>query len=249
MKTVLDLTDRLPFRIDVDRMRAELADVESKPWLDHYDKGVSDGWTALPLVSRDGTMDRADSQRHGKWGEYKRTPLVDDLPYFREILDAFRCPQGRIRLSRMAPGSTIRPHRDVFEEVSNLAFGQVRLHVPILTSDQVEFIVGGERIQMLPGRLYYVNFSKKHEVHNRGRDPRVHLMLDLKVNDWLRDIFPPLSLTDRISNAIVRCALPIAWRTRAATIRLKNKVWKQYDGSRLQAWRRRLRASKPAKSP
>src|SRR5258708_6309227 len=123
MKTLIDLTDRLPFKLDLEKMREEVAYLEQKQnWVGHYDKYLADGWTAVPLVSHDGSMDRVDSQRLGKWGEYKRTPIVDSLPYLRSILDSFQCPHGRIRIMRMNPGTVIKPHRDVFQEVACYAF-------------------------------------------------------------------------------------------------------------------------------
>jgi len=63
-----DLTDRFHMNFDVERMRKELHDLENENWLSHYDEGLADGWTTIPLVSHDGSADNAESQRIGKWG-------------------------------------------------------------------------------------------------------------------------------------------------------------------------------------
>jgi len=241
MKTMTDLTDRFPLQFNVERMREEVRWLEnSHNWVSHYDASLADGWTAVPLVSHDGTMDQANSQRLGRWGDYRRTAIVDSLPYFREILDAFQCPHGRIRIMRMNPGTIIRPHRDVFKEVANLAFGQVRLHVPIFTNDKVVFVVGDEPLKLAAGRLYYVNFSKVHYVRNDGSEPRTHLVLDLRVNDWLRNIFPPLTLAERIENRVVRHTLPLCWYGQAASHLPKHWAWKIYNESGLRGLRHKM---------
>jgi hypothetical protein len=211
VKTVLDLTDRFPMRFDVERLRDELRALETVTWLDHYDKKISDGWTAIPLVSRDGSMNAADAQRVGRLGRYQRTPITERLPYYRTVLDAFQCPQGRVRISRLLPRAVIRPHRDICREAANIAFGQVRLHLPIVTNDRVVFRVGGEELRLLPGRLYYIDFTKLHSVRNDGTEPRIHLILDLQVNDFLRRVFPQPSRGERVERLILRHTLPLVW--------------------------------------
>ncbi len=211
METMLDLTDRFPMRFDVERMRDELRVLDATTWVGHYDPKISDGWTSIPLVSRDGSMDGPDSQRVGRPGQYQRTPVVDRLPYFRSILDAFQCPQGRVRISRLLPGSVIRPHRDICREAASIAFGQVRLHIPIVTNDRVMFLVGRETLRLQPGRLYYIDFTRLHSVRNDGTEPRIHLILDLRVNNFLERMFPQPTPWERAERLLVRSMLPPIW--------------------------------------
>jgi hypothetical protein len=238
---MIDLTDRFPMRFDVERMRAELKKLENLRWLDHYDKALAAGWKAIPLVSRHGRMDGPESQRWGDLRDFARTPVVEQLPYFREILGAFACPHGRIRVLKLMPGTGIGLHRDIANEVACFAFNQVRLHIPIVTNDKVTFFVGNEQIRMQPGRLYYVNFIKKHWVRNDGSEPRVHLVLDLRVNDFLRKVFPPVSLTERAENFLVRNTLPALWKLGSVKHGLMTYFWKKYEGSVLQRVSHRLR--------
>src|SRR5437868_1947630 len=136
-----DLTDRFPMKLDLEKMRSELASLEGGNWLSHYDKALADGWTTIALSTHDGTADNEESQRVGQWGKYKTTVYADKLPYMKSVLDAFQCPFGRVRIMKLMPGSIIRTHRDTYEEVSDYAFGQVRLHIPIVTNDKVVFTV------------------------------------------------------------------------------------------------------------
>ena len=38
---------------------------------------------------------------------------------------------------------------------------------------------------MLPGETWYVDFNLRHRVANNGATPRIHLVLDCVVNDWV----------------------------------------------------------------
>lgn len=247
MRTWIDLTERCPIKFDVERMKADLNKLNDGGWLSHYDKGLSDGWRAILLVSKHGQMSGPESQRPSwDFSDFRRTPIVEELPYFREILDGMQCPQGRMRILKLAPGGGIGLHRDVGAEVGCLAFNQVRLHVPIITNPKVTFFVGGERIQMQPGRLYYVNFSKRHYVKNEGDTARYHLVMDVKVNDWLRKVFPETTAWEELEFAFARATWPTFWRLRQRYVRAETAFWKHYNGSTVQRTVHRLRGQTPA---
>lgn len=245
MITSLDLTDRFPFKFDVERMKADLAKLSTSGWLDHYDPGLSSGWRAILLVSKHGQMSGPESQRPA-WdsSEFRRTPIVDELPYFREILDFFQCPQGRMRILKLAPGAYIGKHTDRDSECGCLAFNRVRLHVPIQTNDKVTFFVGGQKLKLLPGRFYYVNFSQAHHVKNEGTEDRLHLVMDLEVNDWLRQFFPKFSTVERLEYALVRATYPIFWKIYWPKQLLKTWFWRQYNGSLAQRTVHRMRSAR-----
>jgi hypothetical protein len=61
--------------------------------------------------------------------------------------------------------------------------------VPILTNELVAFYIDGERAVMEPGSCWYMNFNLPHRISNAGTTDRVHLVMDLKVNDNLRKMF------------------------------------------------------------
>jgi aspartyl/asparaginyl beta-hydroxylase (cupin superfamily) len=88
-----------------------------------------------------------------------------------------------VRLLKLAPGAEIREHRDVG---ISMADEEARLHIPIITNDETDFLVGGQRLSMRPGECWYVNVDLPHSVMNRGRTDRVHLIVDVVVDAWLR---------------------------------------------------------------
>jgi quercetin dioxygenase-like cupin family protein len=67
--------------------------------------------------------------------------------------------------------------------------GKVRVHVPIVTSPRVTFVVEGHEVEMAPGEVWYCDFARPHYVRNTGPEARVHLVLDFVVNDWLKEQF------------------------------------------------------------
>jgi hypothetical protein len=238
--SVIDIADKFPVRFDTKRMLAELKVLEGGDWLDHYDKGLSNGWVAIPLVSLDGRTSNSEAQRAGTLDQFKRTPFLDRLPYFKEVVDGFKCPQGRVRVLKLLPGAKIGEHRDVGLEVANLAFKRVRLHIPIQTNPDAVFYVGGERFHMREGGLYYANFSKVHSVRNDGTTDRVHLVLDVEVNDWLAQFFPRPTIADRLSSISQRMSLPVFWKLRWWRTKASLMWWKAYEGSPVQRLRHRL---------
>ena len=73
------------------------------------------------------------------------------------------------------------------------------------------FLVGRETLRLLPARLYYVDFARLHSVHNGGTEPRIHMILDLLVNDFLERVFPEPTPTERAERFLIRNTLPLAW--------------------------------------
>ena len=42
---------------------------------------------------------------------------------------------------------------------------------------ELEFILGGTRVVMNPGQVWYHNFNLPHSVANKGRIDRIHLVI------------------------------------------------------------------------
>jgi hypothetical protein len=178
---------RLPFAFDVSRLVADLDRVMRGDWIDHFVRQNYDGvWDVLPLRGKAGAthpvmMIYSDPGAT----EFEDGPLLDKTPYIRELLAAFRCPLRSVRLMRLTPGSVIKEHDDL-----DLAaeFGMARIHVPITTNPQVEFMVNRVPVAMAPGEAWYLRLSDTHSVANRGATDRVHLVIDAVVDDWLMDL-------------------------------------------------------------
>jgi quercetin dioxygenase-like cupin family protein len=176
---------RLPFTFDVPRLEADLARAGADGWEKHFNPAYYDGdWSGVPLRSNSSHVLRLyidPARPHA----FANTPELDRCPYFLEVIEQFRCPVQAARLLRLAAGSKIVEHRD--HQVS-LAHGEARIHIPIVTNPDVEFILGGEPLRLAPGECWYLNVDLPHSLANRGTTDRVHLVIDAIVDDWLRGV-------------------------------------------------------------
>jgi quercetin dioxygenase-like cupin family protein len=80
----------------------------------------------------------------------------------------------RVSLVRLKSGCSIAEHQD-----NNFSLTHShRVHLPIVTNNEVWFTVGGETINMREGELYEINNRRMHSVRNEGSADRIHLILD-----------------------------------------------------------------------
>ena len=179
---------RLPLAFDPDRLAADLAQLSSREWVQHYVRQNYDGdWSVVPLRSPAGEthpirMINADPTARA----FVDTPLLRGCDYFRQVLAAFECPLRVVRLMRLTPGSRIKEHTDL-----DLSFedGMVRVHIPVTTNPQVEFHLNGSRVVLAAGSAWYLRLSDPHRVFNGGSADRVHLVIDADVNGWVEALF------------------------------------------------------------
>ncbi|MBV8253695.1 MAG: aspartyl/asparaginyl beta-hydroxylase domain-containing protein [Chitinophaga sp.] len=175
---------QLPFHFDVSKLQADLINCEQATWQLHFNTRDYDGeWTAVAL--RSGTGHDADIYAHPS-AEYQDTDLLDACPYFREVINTFKCPLDGVRLLKLESGSVIKPHCDLDGAYED---GFVRIHIPVITHPDVVFMVDGERVNMQPGQCWYANFSKRHSVENLSPIDRVHLVIDARRNEWTDELF------------------------------------------------------------
>ena len=184
------MIDRLKLRLSFDppRMVHDLSRLGQTDWIEHFVKQNYDGdWSVIPLRGPAGAqhpvmMIYSDPSCR----EFADTPFVKQCPYFHELLSSFACPLQAVRLMKLASGSIIKTHTD-----HDLSFedGSVRLHIPVITNPDVEFLLNGTSVVMNEGECWYLRLSDPHSVANRGQTARVHLVIDATVNPWLKDIF------------------------------------------------------------
>jgi aspartyl/asparaginyl beta-hydroxylase (cupin superfamily) len=74
----------------------------------------------------------------------------------------------------------------------------VRLHLPIVTHPDVEFFVNGTRMHLGPGEVWSLDTSYPHRVANNSTIWRVHLIVDLELNDQIRRLLPKADVWDKL---------------------------------------------------
>lgn len=127
-----------------------------------------------------------------EWPQQDRLPddllrpsMVTDLRWYgfgratdevvAEVLRVFPGTDYQRMLSVVMPGHDIPTHVD---QQNPDWVG--RIHVPLLSNPESEFVVGGGRYVMTPGRAYAVDTRVPHSVTNWGKSPRVHFMFDVR---------------------------------------------------------------------
>lgn len=179
---------RLPFTFDAVLLAGDLARLSSSAWVRHYVRANFEGdWSILPLRAPAGeTHPLRMIFPNPTCKTFVDTALLDECPYFRAVTGTFRCPLRTVRLMRLGAGSIIKEH---FDHELSFEDGMVRIHIPVVTNDEVDFRLNGTRIVMEAGSSWYLRLSDPHTVANRGDADRVHLVVDGFVNDWVTELF------------------------------------------------------------
>lgn len=172
---------KLPISFDGTRLREDLRRISEGDWQRHYKKVHYEGdWSSVGLVAAEGNA----SDIRSISGNFVPTAILNHCPYFQEVIASFKCPLQRVRLLRLDAGAVIKPHVDR----EGVDFGVARFHVPIVTNDGVEFTNAGKKLRMALGECWLLDTSYSHSVRNGGTEPRIHLVLDCVVNDFITDL-------------------------------------------------------------
>lgn len=178
---------KLPLQFDPSALQKDLMKLDESTWIEHFVRENYQGqWTVLPLRGPTGAVHpvRMIYSDPG-CSDFSDTCYLDRCDNFKQVLHSFYCELHAVRLMKLTPGSVIRKHRD--HDLS-LEDGVVRLHILVVTSPEVEFMLNDKRVDMHEGECWYLRLSDPHSVYNGGTIDRVHLVIDAPVNDWLRNI-------------------------------------------------------------
>ena len=177
---------RLDFSIPADELQREIRLLLQSQWVDHVNqRDYQGGWDVLPLRCQRQHLEAhpvlqgfaiADGE------EWENLPILQDCPLIISVITWLQCPVKAVRLMRLKAGAIIHPHRDVG---LGMEYGEARLHMPIQTSHAVEFCVNNNKVPMQAGELWYMNADQIHQVHNRGNEDRINLVIDCVANEWL----------------------------------------------------------------
>jgi len=120
-----------------------------------------EGWPAVRIL------------KYAGWEHLGReaTPVMDEVigkhyPTGGVIL--------RAMVARLPAGCRIHRHRDAHPSFSVAH----RIHVPLVTNPEVEFLVDKERIAVQEGVAFEINNLLAHQVTNNGTTARIHFIFD-----------------------------------------------------------------------
>ncbi len=170
---------QLPFTFNAALIQEEINQFKKEDYYDIYNPSVMlETLWSKHLIKPVGGPDEIP--------EFLPNEALQKCPYLLSVLETFQCRKETFRIHTLEPKASIRPHKDLgysFEQ------GLVRIHIPVRTNDNVYLLVNGERIKMNAGECWYCNFNEIHEVKNNSDEPRIHLIMDCVVNDWLKEVF------------------------------------------------------------
>jgi hypothetical protein len=173
---------RLPLELDAAGLKADLAAFGEDDWVPHFNTRYYEGdWSGIAFRSVGGVAKQLYPDPAAS-DPFADTENLDRAPHVRAALARFECELLSARFLRLAAGSVIKEHKDY-----NLGFedGEVRVHIPVTTNPEVEFVLDGRALDLHEGEAWYLDLNLPHRVANRGESDRVHLVVDCVVNDWL----------------------------------------------------------------
>jgi hypothetical protein len=171
-------------------MAADIERLQETLWKEHYNlKNYEGSWSTIQLRSLNGSVENNISIHHSALQEeqqYQDTVLLQACPNIQQVIDFFEMEKLSIRLMKLNAGAVIKPHAD-----HDLSFedGEVRIHIPVITNPEVEFFLEEDKLSMPAGTCWYLNLSLTHRVNNFGTNDRIHLVIDGKVNEWVKYLF------------------------------------------------------------
>jgi Tfp pilus assembly protein PilF len=107
--------------------------------------------------------------------------FAEELSVVTERISAFYRDRGfvvRMLFAKLLAGGSIPMHSDSGYSLLNCH----RIHIPLITTEDVIFHVGGEDRCLLAGEFCEIDNSQNHAVENRGRHDRIHLIVDWMPN-------------------------------------------------------------------
>lgn len=177
---------KFPFNFDIQCLKEDAQQFSPEDWIPHFNTQYYEGdWSGVALRAVKGASVQLYSDPNANDG-FIDTEMMARCSYIPTVLKTFECELTSVRFLKLSVGAHIRRHRDYqlgFED------GEIRIHIPVLTNPQVEFILDDNKVDMKEGEVWYLNFNLYHSVYNGGMTDRTHLVIDCVVNDWLLSYF------------------------------------------------------------
>ncbi len=186
---------KLPMAVDITGLQNDLQQVLKLNWPLHYNSSAYSGnWSSIALFSSDGKYDNIYAMPDEE-NSLRDTCALQRCPAIQKLMAQLNFKVISARLLNLAAGAVIKPHRD---HCLGYEDGVFRIHFPIQTNPEVEFILNNERIMMLAGECWYINANYMHSVANNGTSDRVHLVIDGNRNAWTDAWFFKLADKERL---------------------------------------------------
>jgi aspartyl/asparaginyl beta-hydroxylase (cupin superfamily) len=85
----------------------------------------------------------------------------------------------RILFNKLPAGAVIAQHKDRNYHLETCR----RIHLPIVTHNDVDFMIEGMKVPLSPGIITEINNNVRHSVQNNSDIDRIHLLIDWGIKD------------------------------------------------------------------
>jgi len=168
----------------------------------NYNKGKS--WSALSLrgytddasfITKPIEMSKAWQEENcDRIFEMQDTPLYKLFPEIKQYCETLGAEIHRVRFMRLKPGGgELERHTDQVDPDSGGALNKLaRIHLPIKTNPDVIFTVWDtkgtpQKVHMSEGDVWFLDTRKAHQAINGGNEERIHLVIDVRVEENLHE--------------------------------------------------------------
>jgi len=191
-------------KIDFENVKSDCLNIiEAENFKNHSGGAFSgSGWGAIGLITYGGDpyRDYVDKKL-----ELKPTRLLEQCPNIIKLLKLIPGKKDRVRLMEVKPGTKVFWHYDNNETIDDLNHNQnIRLHLPIVTSKDIILLFCHQKANWPEGKLFYGDFSFPHSIFNPSNINRIHLVIDVEINQEIIDLFPKSFISDRKKRNFVK---------------------------------------------
>lgn len=130
--------------------------------------------------------DPEDFYANPAWDVWK--PVL--MPLMQQAIApyGFRNPQfPKAMLAKLAAGHQIDPHYDGAGSNQRVH----KIHIPLVTNPEAEFLVGDGRFHLDVGKAYEVNNIISHGAVNQGSEDRIHFIFEVFEGDYQQTTVTP----------------------------------------------------------
>lgn len=103
-------------------------------------------------------------------------------PIIKYLEELHKGQRGQVLFIKLPGKKNIPKHHDDGEY---LMTGR-RHHIPIITNKKTNFGVSREFVNMQEGQCWEINNAKNHSVENNGTTDRIHLLIDIMPNEFIK---------------------------------------------------------------
>jgi hypothetical protein len=176
---------KLPFQFDAEKMTEEIKAIGMNDFI--YYNVIQLRAPAHLVDSSLPFPPPATDYADGSWTDWLDTKELKSSPYLTSVIDTFKqnTKVTLVRILRLAAGNVVNEHTDPTLGLE-IEKSVIRLTIPIVINDHVDFFLNGTGVPMAAGECWYLRLTDPHKVINAGKTDRINLTIDLIPNDWIK---------------------------------------------------------------